>query len=87
MACASHLVWYWMLKKYLAWKLGTLSFMTPLFAVAMGALIGQEPVSHGFMIGTLLALTGLVIANFPMRRGTSLTKPNQSVAKDPAESD
>lgn len=67
-AGASHLIWYWMLKRYLASRLGTLSFMTPLFAVAMGAIFWHEPISQRFLFGTLLALTGLVIANFPSRR-------------------
>ena len=86
-ACASHLVWYWMLKRYLASRLGTLSFMTPLFAVALGAIFWREPVDRRFLCGTLLALTGLVIANFPARRAVQAGPRGHSVARDAAKGD
>ncbi|MGK0149634.1 DMT family transporter [Pseudomonas putida] len=67
-AFASHLVWYWMLRNYLASKLGMMSFMTPLFAVGMGVLLWQEPVTNGFIAGTALTLLGLITANLPSLR-------------------
>ncbi|MFR0672079.1 DMT family transporter [Enterobacterales bacterium AW_CKDN230030176-1A_HGKHYDSX7] len=86
-ACASHLIWYWMLKRYLASRLGTLSFMTPLFAVALGAIFWHEPVDGRFLGGTLLALTGLVIANFPARRGIQSGPRGHSVAREVGKDD
>ena len=59
----TYLTWFWLLKKYLASRLGVLSFLTPLFGVAFGILILDDPVTLPFLIGALLVLTGIVMVS------------------------
>jgi drug/metabolite transporter (DMT)-like permease len=63
---ASYLAWFWLLKKYLASSLGVLSFMTPLFGVAFGVWLLDEPLEKNFLLGSLLVIAGIVLVN---RRG------------------
>ncbi|AJE03119.1 DMT family transporter [Geobacter pickeringii] len=58
---ASFLVWFWLLRHYIASRLGVLSFMTPLFGVALGAWLLNEQLEQGFLSGALLVLTGIVL--------------------------
>lgn len=57
----SMLLWFWLLNRYLASMLGVLSFMTPVFGVIMGVLFLDEPLTLRFIIGTVLAMIGLII--------------------------
>lgn len=58
---ASYLAWFWLMRKYKAAQLGVLSFMTPLFGAAMGALILHESLDSAFVLGALLVMTGLLV--------------------------
>ncbi|AAR36778.1 DMT family transporter [Geobacter sulfurreducens] len=60
---ASFLVWFWLLRHYVASRLGVLSFMTPLFGVALGAWLLNEPLERGFLAGALLVLTGIILVS------------------------
>ena len=60
---ASFLAWFWLLRHYLASRLGVLSFMTPLFGIVLGAWLLGEPISPGFLTGTLLMLPGIVLVS------------------------
>ncbi len=60
---ASFLAWFWLLRHYLASRLGVLSFMTPLFGVMLGAWLLQETIQPGFLTGTLLILPGIVLVS------------------------
>lgn len=60
---ASYLVWFWMLRRYYAARLGVLSFMTPLFGVALGVVLLHERVDAAFLAGSALVLAGLLIVN------------------------
>jgi drug/metabolite transporter (DMT)-like permease len=60
---ASYLTWFWLLRRYFAARLGVLSFMTPLFGVALGVVLLHERIDAMFSIGALLVLAGLVIVN------------------------
>ena len=57
------LVWFWLLKRYLATRLGIVAFMTPLFGVASAVIVLGEPIDTWFGIGALLVLAGIVIVN------------------------
>ena len=57
------LVWFWLLKRYLATRLGILPFMTPLFGVASAVIVLHDPIDPSFAIGALLVLAGIVIVN------------------------
>jgi drug/metabolite transporter (DMT)-like permease len=62
-AFASYLVWFWMLRRYLASRLSVFSFLTPLFSVAFGVMLLQESVSMQFAVGAVLILAGIVLVN------------------------
>ncbi|NLP63278.1 DMT family transporter [Paraburkholderia sacchari] len=62
-AFVSYLTWFWLLRRYFAARLGVLSFMTPLFGVAMGVVLLGEHVDVAFLVGSALVLTGLLIVN------------------------
>lgn len=58
---ASFLLWFWLLRKYLASRLGVFSFMTPLFGMVLGAWLLQEPIEASFLIGAVPVLLGIVL--------------------------
>ncbi|HYG42207.1 MAG TPA: DMT family transporter [Bordetella sp.] len=60
-ALFSLLVWFWLLRRYLATRLSILSFMTPLFGVAFGVLILDEPLDAAFVAGALMVMAGILI--------------------------
>lgn len=55
----SYLVWFWLLKRYMASNLAVFSFMTPLFGVTFGVLVLNEPLSANFIVGAVLVLLGI----------------------------
>lgn len=60
---ASFLVWFWLLKKYLASELGVFSFLTPLFGVGFGVWLLSESLEASFLAGAALVLSGVVLVN------------------------
>ena len=60
-ALFSLLVWFWLLRRYLATRLSILSFMTPLFGVAFGVLILHEPLDAAFVAGAIMVMAGILI--------------------------
>jgi drug/metabolite transporter (DMT)-like permease len=59
----SFLIWFWLLRHYLASRLGVFSFLTPLFGVILGAWLLREPVEPGFLFGSLLVLAGILLVS------------------------
>ena len=59
----SYFAWFWLMRRYLASQLAVLSFMTPLFGVLFGVLILDEPLTPGFVIGTVLVLVGISLGS------------------------
>ncbi len=64
---ASFLAWFWLLRRYLASRLSVFSFLTPLFGVAFGVLLLDDPVGLRFGAGALLVLAGIVLVNLRHR--------------------
>jgi len=60
---ASFLVWFWLLRKYLASRLGVFSFLTPLFGIVFGAWLLAEPIEASFLIGAVPVLTGIILVS------------------------
>ena len=54
------LTWFWLLRKYLASRLGVFSFMTPMFGIVFGVWLLNEPLDTSFLIGALLVAIGIV---------------------------
>ncbi|MBB3809938.1 DMT family transporter [Pseudochelatococcus contaminans] len=59
----SYLVWFRLLRVYLASRLGVLSFMTPLFGVLFGVVLLGERLEPSFIIGAALVLCGMLVVN------------------------
>ena len=55
----SFLVWFSLLRKYLASRLGVFSFLTPILGVVLGAWLLNEPIEPGFLIGAIWVLVGI----------------------------
>ncbi|WP_034464816.1 DMT family transporter [Afipia sp. P52-10] len=62
------LLWYVLMKHYSASKLTAFTFITPLFGVAAGHLILNEPVTPAFAAAVALVIAGLFLVNKPGRR-------------------
>ena len=60
---ASYLAWFWMLRHYLASRLGALSFLTPLFGVVLGVWLLQEPLTLNFLVGSALVILGIILVS------------------------
>lgn len=60
---ASYLAWFWLLRHYLASRLGVFSFMTPLFGMAFGVWLLDEPLEPGFLVGAALVLAGIALVS------------------------
>ena len=60
---ASFLAWFWLLRHYLASRLGVFSVMTPLFGMLFGAWLLDEPIEAGFLVGAIPVLVGIVLVS------------------------
>jgi drug/metabolite transporter (DMT)-like permease len=60
---ASYLIWFWLLKSYLASRLGVFSFLTPLFGMLFGVLLLNERIEMNFIIGTVMVMTGVLVVS------------------------
>jgi len=74
-ACGGFLLWFWLLRTYMATKVSIFSFLTPLLTIIFAILLLNEPVSLNFIIGALLVVSGLMI--------TSLSKNIVSAGENP----
>lgn len=59
----SFLVWFSLLRKYLASRLGVFSFLTPILGVVLGTWLLNEPIEPNFALGALLVLAGIVLVS------------------------
>ncbi|WP_310270004.1 DMT family transporter [Roseateles saccharophilus] len=59
---ASFLTWFWLLRRYLASRLGVFTFLTPLFGVLLGVWLLGEVLAPSFAAGSLLVLAGIALA-------------------------
>jgi drug/metabolite transporter (DMT)-like permease len=60
---ASFLAWFWLLRQYLASRLGVFSFLTPLFGIVFAALILGETLEPSFVLGAVPVLVGIVLVS------------------------
>jgi drug/metabolite transporter (DMT)-like permease len=61
------LLWYVLMKTYPASKLSAFTFITPLFGVAAGNIVLNEPISATFAVAVALVIAGLFLVNRPKR--------------------
>jgi drug/metabolite transporter (DMT)-like permease len=60
---ASLLAWFWLLRHYMAARVGVLSFLTPMFGVLCGVVFLGEPLTGAFVLAALLVGAGIVLVN------------------------
>lgn len=60
---ASFLIWFGLLRRYLASRLGVFSFMTPMFGILLGAWLLNEEIEASFLGGAALVLVGIVLVS------------------------
>lgn len=60
---ASFLAWFWLLRNYLASRLGVFSFLTPLFGIIFGVWLLDENIDANFIFGTALVLLGILVVS------------------------
>ena len=58
---AALLLWFALLRRYLASQLGVFSLLSPVFGVLFGALLLGEPLTINFVVGGVALLVGLLI--------------------------
>lgn len=68
---ASLLVWFWLLRQYLASRLSAFSFLTPLFGVVFGVVLLDEPLDGMFGVGAVLVSAGIILVNLKPAQGHS----------------
>ncbi len=62
-AFLSFLVWMWMLGRYPATKMSAFVFLTPVFALAIGALWLGEPITLGLVAALVLVALGIILVS------------------------
>lgn len=64
-AFITFLIWFGLVQRYSANRLAALTFLTPLFGVAAGWLILDEPLSAGFLIAVVMVTVGTLLPRLP----------------------
>lgn len=59
----SYLVWFWMLKTYLASRLGVFSFLTPVLGVILSVWLLDESFGPRFLAGSALVVIGITLVS------------------------
>ncbi len=59
----AYLTWFWLLKRYLASRMATFVFITPMLGVVFGVLILDEVLTANFVTGGSLVLLGIFLVS------------------------
>ncbi len=62
------LLWFALLRRYLASRLGVFSFLSPVFGVIFGALLLGDTLTWNFLAGGIAIIVGVLLVSAPMRR-------------------
>lgn len=62
-AFISFLLWFWLLRQYMASRLGVFTFLTPLFGILLGAWLSNEHIEPSFLMGAFPVLLGIVLVS------------------------
>jgi drug/metabolite transporter (DMT)-like permease len=60
---ASFLAWFWLLRHYLAARLGVFTFLTPLLGIVLGAWLLGEAIERSFVLGAVPVLLGIALVS------------------------
>lgn len=76
------LIWFWLLKRYMASKLATFSFITPIMGVMFGVWLLGEALHTHFIFGAVMVIVGIYIVNHPSARlKLNISSPNNLNSK------
>lgn len=64
-AFITYLAWFWLIRNYPAGRLAAFTFLAPLFGVAMGAALLDEPITDGLLAALVLVGGGIYLVNKP----------------------
>lgn len=59
----SFMLWFWLLRNYLANRLGVFSFLTPIFGMLFGVLFLNEQIELNFLLGAAMVMLGVMIVS------------------------
>ena len=59
----SYVLWFWLISRYPATRLASFTLLTPVFGLALGALLLGEPITTRLVIALLAVAAGIVIVN------------------------
>ena len=59
----TYLIWFNLLRRYWAARLGVLSLMTPIFGVLAGVVLLNETLSSAFVLGAVMIISGILLVN------------------------
>ena len=59
----SLLVWFWLLRHYLASRVSIFTFLAPLIGVGFSVWLLDEPLQNEFIWGALMVMTGVILVN------------------------
>ncbi|MBJ9373593.1 DMT family transporter [Acinetobacter sp. TGL-Y2] len=59
----SFMLWFWLLRNYLANRLGVFSFLTPIFGMLFGVLFLNEQIELNFLFGAAMVMLGVMIVS------------------------
>jgi len=62
-ACGGFLLWFWLLRTYMATRVSVFSFLTPLLTIVFAILLLDEPASLNFIVGAVLVVGGLMMTS------------------------
>ena len=65
MVCVTYMAWFALIVRYSAARLSAFTFLTPLFGVAAGHLVLDEPLTPPFALAVAVVTLGLVLVNRP----------------------
>ncbi|MBF0356230.1 MAG: DMT family transporter [Alphaproteobacteria bacterium] len=67
-AFASYLAWFWLIAHYPASRLSAFTFLTPLFGLAFGGIILNEPITPLLILALGFVTAGIWLVNRPARK-------------------
>ena len=79
---AALLLWFWLLRRYLASRIGVFAFLSPIFGVIFGVVLMGDPISINFAVGGIALLAGLLLVNAPGRRGRARAASRQETNRE-----
>ncbi|MFY7857474.1 MAG: DMT family transporter [Rubrivivax sp.] len=64
---ASYLMWFWLVRHYPATQVSAFTLLAPLFGLAAGVLLLQEPLTPRLVVAAVAVSVGLLLVNRPRR--------------------